>query len=605
MRVVVLTLVVVTWAVLGLAQAGRGAQRPGQPGAAEERRGQARSEPASVSMRGPAWGRLRTAVEALLGWHVGVPLESFHDETFFDAAQKADALGVATVAGSSTQQVSAQIPKNLDYGLAPGEVRAVQDRLAALRLRMSLYSVPAIGEDEARGRRIFELAKNLDVDTLVVAGPPRGLPLLEALAGEYKVNVALSGSPKTVLAALRGRSERLGAYADIGNWMEEGIEPIDGVALLKDRLLAVRLSDRSALGPAGQAVPVGRGVAGTAALLGELYRLQITPTLIVADAGDGTDVMAGLSASLEGFEAAAQQVAAQRVAHLSRETPIKRPDRLTPEQRQQIAEAVPSVALAKPRQPRRLLVFDANIGYGGKAGGHRSIPAANMVIELFEKRTGAYEAVFSNDLAYFTYDKIRQFDAVFLNNTVGMIFVDPEVRDGLIRFVREGGGLAAYHGTSHASMDWPEFGAMLGAVGGTHRDPTEVATVRLDDPTSPLTAAFAGEEFVHQDEFYRFADASPFSRDKLRVLMSIDVQKTDMNQGRDCRRCVRADHDYALSWIRSYGKGRVFYTSLGHAPAFFAVAELNEFFLAGIQFALGDLEADTTPSANLDRTSRR
>ena len=99
-----------------------------------------------------------------------------------------------------------------------------------------------------------------------------------------------------------------------------------------------------------------------------------------------------------------------------------------------------------------------------------------MAIDLFAKATGAFEAVFSNDLANFKYENIRKFDAVFLNNTVGQIFVDPEIRSGFSRFVREGGGLAGYHGTSHASMDWPEFGQMLGAVEGAHREPTEMAT---------------------------------------------------------------------------------------------------------------------------------
>ena len=203
--------------------------------------------------------------------------------------------------------------------------------------------------------------------------------------------------------------------------------------------------------------------------------------------------------------------------------------------------------------------------------------------------------MFSNDLDNFKYDKLRQFDAVFLNNTVGQIFVDPEVRAGLSRFVREGGGLAGYHGTSHASMDWTEFGEMIGAVEGSHREPTEIATVKIDDPSNPLVAAFGGKSFVHQDEFYRFVEP-PLSRDKVRVLMSMDIEKTDLNQGRGCGRpCVRADGDYALSWIHNYGKGRVFFTALGHTPAFFASANLSDFFFRGIQFVLGDLEADTTP----------
>jgi hypothetical protein len=90
---------------------------------------------------------------------------------------------------------------------------------------------------------------------------PTSLAAIEKLADEHGINVALSGSPKTVLEALQGRSKRIGAYADLGSWMQEGIAPVEGVALLKDRLLALRLSDRNALGKNGRAVSLGSGVA--------------------------------------------------------------------------------------------------------------------------------------------------------------------------------------------------------------------------------------------------------------------------------------------------------------------------------------------------------
>jgi type 1 glutamine amidotransferase len=215
------------------------------------------------------------------------------------------------------------------------------------------------------------------------------------------------------------------------------------------------------------------------------------------------------------------------------------------------------------------------------------------------KNTGAYEAVFSNDLDNLKYDRIKQFDAVFLNNTVGMVFVDSEVREGLTRFVREGGGLAGNHGVSHTSMDWPEFSEMIGVRRGVHREATERAWIRIDDPKSPLTAAFDGQPFLYQDEFFRFPNP-PYSRDKLHVLLSIDVEKTDMNQGRPCASpCARPDADYAVSWIRSYGKGRVFYCILGHNPTIFTTPPLARYFLAGIQFILGDLDANTVPSGKL------
>lgn len=578
--------------MIGFAQA-----PPGNPGGGRGGGSAAQTPAASVPARGsasvrvPAWRQLRTAVGSLFGWQVGVSLGSFRQDTFVEAARKAEALHLAVVAGDSAQKVSIQIPKKLDYRLAAGEIGAVRDRMTTLSLRMPVYFVSEISGDEPTARKQFEFAKSLSVETVVVARIPGVLAMVEKLANEFGVNVALSGSFKTVVETLEGRGPRIGAYAEVGNWMRDGVAPLDGLARLKERLLVLKLGDRGAVGK-------------SATLLAEIHRRELKPSMIIVDADGELDVVAELSRSLEAFEKAVQPVAAERVMQLSRGIPIKGPERLTPEEREKIVAATPQKPAAAPKAPRKLLIYDANIGYGGANGGHRSIPAANMAIELFAK-TGAYEPVFSNDLENFKYDRLKTFDAVFLNNTVGQIFVDPEIRAGLSRFLREGGGLAGYHGTSHASMDWPEFAQILGAVEGSHREPTEMATVKIDDPASPLVAAFAGRSFVHQDEFYRFVEG-PLSRAKVRVLMSMDVENTDLNQGRGCARpCVRPDADYALSWIHNYGKGRVFFTALGHTPAFFASPNLSDFFFRGIQFVLGDLDADTTPSAKLGASTPR
>ena len=87
---------------------------------------------------------------------------------------------------------------------------------------------------------------------------PKSLPAIEKLADEFGVNVALSGSPKTVLEAIQARGRRIGAYADLRKWTQEGIAPLDGIALLNDRLLALKLTDRNALGAAhGRNLPAG------------------------------------------------------------------------------------------------------------------------------------------------------------------------------------------------------------------------------------------------------------------------------------------------------------------------------------------------------------
>jgi len=228
-------------------------------------------------------------------------------------------------------------------------------------------------------------------------------------------------------------------------------------------------------------------------------------------------------------------------------------------------------------------------------GGHRSIPHANFAVARMGAKTGAYEATIAHDRSLLAAGTLKAFDAVFLNNTIGPIFHTPALREAFERFIKTGGGLVANHAVTVTSTDWPAFGEILGARGAAHRDADEKVFVKLDDPNSPLNEAFGGKAFAFADEIFRFQ--APYSRSKVHVLLSVDVARTNMAQGRPRGACVRPDNDYPISWIRRQGKGRVFYCSLGHNPRVFWDARILKHFLAGIQFALGDLKADATPDA--------
>lgn len=268
--------------------------------------------------------------------------------------------------------------------------------------------------------------------------------------------------------------------------------------------------------------------------------------------------------------------------------------------RQKVEAALPRRAFAKPRKPRKLLIFDLNVNYGG----HGSIRTANLAFTLMGQKTGAFETVVSHDPAVFQHASLRQFDAVFFNNTVGNCFTDPELRQNLLEFVYGGGGLMGVHGTSvgftqwpGAKEDWPEFGLMIGARGANHRANTEHVFIKLDDPTHPLLQAFGGQGFDYRDEFFRVHD--PYSRHRLRVLLSIDTEKTDLKQGPGYGKLERTDNDFALAWVRNYGRGRTFYCTIAHNPYVFWDAKMLQFYLAAAQFVLGDMPAPTIPSAKL------
>ena len=276
---------------------------------------------------------------------------------------------------------------------------------------------------------------------------------------------------------------------------------------------------------------------------------------------------------------------------------------VSPADRQKIESAIPRKAAASAKKPRKLLVVTLNKRDGKVTRGHGAIAAGSLALELMGKRTGAYEAIFNNDTAIFSPEKLKEFDAICFNNTGGVLTDDPVERKSLLDFVRNGKGFVGIHGATATFCQYPkydqfpEYGEMLGGYedGGHPWGPKDTATVKVDDSRNPINAAFAGKGFAIQDEIYQFGHG--YSREKLHILLSIDMNKTILDPKRNLLPDRAIDKDFGISWARMYGTGRVFYCGLGHNLDIFWNPALLEHFLAGIQFALGDLKADAQPSA--------
>jgi type 1 glutamine amidotransferase len=157
-----------------------------------------------------------------------------------------------------------------------------------------------------------------------------------------------------------------------------------------------------------------------------------------------------------------------------------------------------------------------------------------------------------------------------------------------------GGGRGAGGGEPTPVLQWPEFNKLIGGYFKFHWSDPQLIVVKIDDPKSPLTAMFGGKEFEIHDETYTFAQDS-FSRANVHVLTSIDYDKmSPADKAKEAN--PRADGDYALSYIRREGKGRVFYEGHGHSARVYAMTPMLEHIRAGIQYALGDLKADDSAS---------
>ena len=141
---------------------------------------------------------------------------------------------------------------------------------------------------------------------------------------------------------------------------------------------------------------------------------------------------------------------------------------------------------------------------------------------------------------------------------------------------------------------WPDFNKMIGGFFKFHWNDGQTITVKIDDPKHPLNAPFKGQEYVIVDETYTFG-RNTYSRENLRVLTSINYDKMSA-EDKAKEQNPRTDGDYALSWIRREGKGRVFYEAHGHNEKVYANKLLLQHLMAGIQYVLGDLAADDSPS---------
>jgi type 1 glutamine amidotransferase len=270
-------------------------------------------------------------------------------------------------------------------------------------------------------------------------------------------------------------------------------------------------------------------------------------------------------------------------------------------------EVKPRVAPKKPRTvliwntPPHLMDKDPHKGY--------CIPYGEEGMKAIGEESGAFKPVVSDDIASYTPENLQQFDAIILNNTSGAWMtptaadmakaalkkhgagakeVETVLRKSFLDFLENGGGVVCLHFAIAGNNHWPEFKELFGATFTGHPWTEEVG-VTVEEPGHPLVAAFGGKDFLITDEIYQYGP--PYDRAKLRVLMSIDPARTNMGP----RWIDRKQTDFALTWVKPYGQGRIFNTSFGHMASLYSTPQVLQFYLDAIQFAAGDLEAPTAP----------
>lgn len=263
---------------------------------------------------------------------------------------------------------------------------------------------------------------------------------------------------------------------------------------------------------------------------------------------------------------------------------------------EKVKAALPEKPPVQAKEKRKLLIFSKTAGFR-----HGSIAIGAKAIAMMGDKTGAYTAFHTEDESYFEPEKLKAFDAVFMLNTTGDCFKvkggDPKeakereemLKKSLADFVAGGKGLAGCHSATDTYHGWKDYNKMMGGTFAGHPWHTKVPIKNLE-PKHPLNAAFNGMDFEVNDEIYQFRADTALPTER-KFLLSLDNQKMDVSKGN------RKDGLYPISWVSTFGKGRTFYCSLGHREEIYWNPVVLQHYLAGIQYALGDLEVDAAPTS--------
>jgi type 1 glutamine amidotransferase len=246
---------------------------------------------------------------------------------------------------------------------------------------------------------------------------------------------------------------------------------------------------------------------------------------------------------------------------------------------------------AQSAQPSRkhLLAIGEEKGYR-----HEAVSHALATIERLGHESGLWDTTIRTDTEALTKKKLEynaknlnDFDAV-LFYTGGELEMDALQKADFLSFVHDDGkGFVGIHSATITFTSWPEYGEMIGGYFDQHPWGTFDAPILVEDPAFPGMQKWP-REFVLRDEIYQLKD---YSRDKVRVLMRLDPSKLDLKN----KNVHRTDGDFAVTWAKTYGKGRVFYSTLGHVPENWDDPRLQSMYTEAIKWAMGLIDAATTP----------
>lgn len=241
---------------------------------------------------------------------------------------------------------------------------------------------------------------------------------------------------------------------------------------------------------------------------------------------------------------------------------------------------------AEGPKPVRMLMVTQSAGFVHDSVRRKeTLSPAEIAMTQLGQQTGLFKVDCTQEADKdFTKENLKNYDLVFFYTT-GSLPIKEEDKEYFFKewLTQEGHGFIGAHSATDTYADYQPYWDMVGGTFNGHPWGSKATvTLAVHEPDHPAVKGL-GKEFTIMDEIYQYKNWQP---EKVRVLMSIDMGKTKLKK----------PYHVPVSWVKEYGKGRMYYTNLGHNPETWTNPQFLEAMTGGIKWVLRQEEGSGEPN---------
>ncbi len=241
-----------------------------------------------------------------LGWKLGSQAYTFRSLTLIETLDTLHRLDLRYIEMYPGQKFSPDNSAKADHNSMTDEMIAqLKQKLKDTNVTPMAYGVVNLPNDEKQSRKVFDFARKLGIKEIVTEPPVEAMPLIDKLAQEYEMTVAIHNHPapskysdcSAVLEAVKDRSDRIGACADIGHWVRSGLSSPECLKKLEGRIISLHVKD---IDDQKHDVVWGTGKVDVGACLKELKRQNAKVLMSIEyEKGSGDELVQNVAKSIQ------------------------------------------------------------------------------------------------------------------------------------------------------------------------------------------------------------------------------------------------------------------------------------------------------------------